>query len=188
MQHDVPQPGQDARQPALLPCAMVVMGVSGSGKSTLGRALAASAECRFLEGDDFHSSDAVAAMRSGVPLTDADRKPWLDRVGAAIGDAVAADGITIAACSALKRAYRERLIEAAGVPLLFILLDTIPSELSRRLSARQAHYMPASLLDSQLATLERPFSDERAITLDAGHTTAELVSAASAWVATMRSA
>ncbi len=163
-------------------CAIIVMGVSGSGKSTLGQRLADQTGHRFLEGDGFHSAEAVAKMRAGHPLDDADRWPWLDRVGHAIGDAVATDGFAVAACSALKRVYRERLGAAAGVPLLFVLLDTDPAELARRLGARAGHYMPASLLDSQRATLERPGPDETAITLDAQATPDTLVRDVWAWI------
>ncbi len=158
------------------------MGVSGSGKSTLGGALAAASGCRFLEGDSFHTPEAVAKMRAGEALDDADRWPWLDRVGAAIGAAVADDGLAIAACSALKREYRERLAQAAAVPLLFVLLDTDSTELSRRLVMRPNHYMPPSLLGSQLATLERPAADERALTLDAQSPLDALCRATWAWV------
>lgn len=104
-------------------------------------------------------------MRAGHPLEDTDRWPWLDRLGAAIGEAVHSDGMAVAACSALKRSYRARLERAAGVPLLFVLLDGDRSELARRLAGRKGHYMPPSLLDSQLATLERPAADENAMVL-----------------------
>ncbi len=150
------------------PYAIVVMGVSGSGKSTFGAVLADWLGGRFIEGDDLHSPENVAKMRSGHPLEDADRWSWLDRVGAALRDAALADGVAVGACSALKRVYRDRLTQAAGLPLSFVFLD-VPhrDELTRRLVDRPGHYMPASLLESQLATLERPTEDERAITLDA---------------------
>ncbi len=141
------------------------MGVCGCGKSTLMRELADRLGCTGFEGDAFHGEANVAKMRAGHPLDDADRWPWLDRLGAAIGAAVRGDGLAVAACSALKRSYRERLEQAAGVPLLFVLLDGDRAELAERLSARQGHYMPASLLDSQLATLERPAADENALAL-----------------------
>jgi len=144
------------------PTGIVVIGVSGSGKSTLGACLAARLECAFLEGDDFHSEANVAKMRAGHPLNDGDRWPWLDRLGGAIGAAVQQDGVAIASCSALKAVYRERLAAAADVPLMFVLLDADRETLKARLLGRPSHYMPASLLDSQLATLERPSSDEPA--------------------------
>lgn len=146
-------------------CAIVVMGVSGCGKSTLVTHLAAILSCLALEGDGFHAAASIAKMRIGQPLDDADRWPWLDRLGAAIGLAVREDGIVVAACSALKRCYRERLEQAAGVPLLFVLLDGDRAEIAARLAERKSHYMPPSLLDSQFAVLERPAADERALTL-----------------------
>jgi len=161
--------------------AIVAIGVSGSGKSTLGAGLAADLRCPFLEGDDFHTAASVAKMRGGQPLDDDDRWPWLDRLGAAIGRAVGDAGVAVAACSALKRSYRERLAAAAGVPLLFVLLDAGPGELARRLRSRPGHYMPASLLDSQLAALERPGADERAVALDAARPPEALARDALAW-------
>ncbi len=159
------QAGQDSNDRR----AIVVMGVSGSGKSTLAALLADRLGCPLIEGDEFHSAANVAKMAAGHPLDDADRWPWLDRVGQAVG-AAAQRGIAVAACSALKRRYRERLQAASDVPLLFVLLDTEADELARRLTERAGHYMPASLLDSQLATLERPAPGERALTLDAART------------------
>ncbi|NYT41940.1 gluconokinase [Sphingomonas sp. R-74633] len=141
------------------------MGVSGCGKSTLVAHLAAHLGAPAFEGDDFHSASSVAKMRAGEPLDDTDRWPWLDRLGAAIGAAVRTDGVAVAACSALKRSYRERLEQAAGVPLAFVLLDGEREEIAPRLAARAGHYMAPSLLDSQFATLERPTADERALAL-----------------------
>ena len=150
---------------AIPPCAIIVMGVSGCGKSTLITHLGAYLSCPALEGDDFHAEASIAKMRIGQPLDDADRWPWLDRLGAAIGSAVHENGIAVAACSALKRGYRERLAQAAGVPLLFVFLDGERDEIAARLAERKSHYMPTSLLDSQFAALERPAPDERALTL-----------------------
>jgi gluconokinase len=165
------------------PYAIIVMGVSGSGKSTLGAELARHLRCDFLEGDDFHSADSVAKMRSGHPLDDKDRWPWLDRIAAGLHDAALMDGTAVAACSALKRAYRDRLADAVGMPLLFVFLDTKDSgELARRLVHRADHYMPASLLASQLDTLEELGPDERAVTLDAEHAPDRLCAEALAWI------
>ncbi|PZO76901.1 MAG: gluconokinase [Sphingomonas taxi] len=145
------------------------MGVSGSGKSTIGAALAARLGCQFLEGDAFHTPYSVAKMRAGQPLDDQDRWPWLDRVAASLHDTAASDGVAVGACSALKRIYRDRLSRMAGIPLLFVFLDTTDQdELSRRLAHRSGHYMPTSLIASQLETLEKPQLDERALTLSAG--------------------
>jgi gluconokinase len=161
--------------------AIVVMGVSGSGKSTLGAKLARRLGCPFLEGDAFHTDANVAKMRAGEPLGDAERWPWLDRLGAAIAAAVARDGQAVVACSALKRAYRDRLAEAAGVPLSFVMLDADREELDRRVRRRANHYMPASLLDSQLAVLERPGADEGALMLNARWPLGRLTDRAQHW-------
>jgi gluconokinase len=154
------------RRKALPALAIVIMGVSGCGKSTLGTQLAASLDCPFLEGDAYHLPESVAKMRAGRPLDDLDRWPWLDRLGTAAGAAVRAEGMSVVACSALKRIYRERLVQAAGVPMRFVLLEAERLELVRRLGQRPEHYMPASLLDSQFAILERPGCGEAALTLD----------------------
>ena len=149
----------------LPPCAIVAMGVSGCGKSTLVVDLAAQLGAPAFEGDDFHAPESIAKMRAGEPLVDEDRWPWLDRLGAAIGAAARTRGVAVAACSALKRSYRERLERAAGVPLAFVLLEGERDEIAPRLAARSDHYMSPSLLDSQFATLERPGADERALAL-----------------------
>lgn len=164
--------------------AVVVMGVSGCGKSTLGALLAGALDCPFLEGDDFHDARSVAKMRAGQPLVDEDRWPWLDRLGAAIGETLATHGGVVAACSALKRGYRERLRTAIAAPARFILLDAQPEELLRRLSQRAGHYMPASLLESQLATLERPDTDEGVLIVDAAAPPERLRGLAQDWLET----
>jgi gluconokinase len=158
------------------------MGVSGSGKSTLGTLLAQRLGCPFLEGDDFHEAVAIDKMRAGRPLDDADRWPWLDRLGRALGDAAASNGCAVAACSALRRVYRDRLTAAAGGRVSFVLLDNHRDELVRRLSHRPGHYMPASLIDSQLDTLERPGADEPVLTLDSTKAPEELCADAAAWL------
>jgi len=162
-------------------CAIVAMGVSGCGKSTLIEHLAAHLACPALEGDDYHAAASIAKMRAGQPLADSDRWPWLDRLGAAIGTAVADNGVALAACSALKRSYRERLEQAAGVPLLFVLLDGQPEEIADRLATRTGHYMPPSLLGSQFAALERPMPDERALVLHCYGPVEQLCSEVLAW-------
>ncbi|RZM19921.1 MAG: gluconokinase, partial [Sphingomonas sp.] len=119
------------------------MGVSGSGKSTIGAALASRLACEFLEGDAFHTQDSIAKMRAGQPLDDEDRWPWLDRVAISLRETTETYGVAVAACSALKRIYRDRLSRTAGIPLLFVFLDTTDQdELSRRLAHRSGHYMP----------------------------------------------
>jgi gluconokinase len=143
------------------------MGVSGSGKSTLGAELAQALGCPFLDGDAFHPPSSVAKMRAGTPLTDEDRWPWLDSLGQAVKAAADGQGIVVAACSALKRSYRDRLRQIIGEAAQFVLLQGEPGELRRRLSTRTGHYMPASLLSNQIATLEPPQPDEHVLMLDA---------------------
>ncbi len=162
--------------------AIIVMGVSGSGKSTLAALLAERFGCPFLEGDSFHSEANVAKMRRGEPLTDDDRWPWLDHLGAATGAAAQANRRAVAACSALKRVYRDRLRAAIGLPTRFILLQANREELTRRLNNRPGHYMPASLLDSQLALLELPGADEHALLLEGTIPPAAMLDRAAAWL------
>lgn len=134
---------------------IVLMGVSGVGKTEVGRRLAAVLGAEFAEGDEYHPPENVEKMRRGVPLEDADRWPWLDRLSRAIG-AWLADGRTVVlACSALKQAYRDRL--AAGRPgVHFVWLKGEEALIRARLELRRGHYMPPTLLPSQLATLEAP--------------------------------
>jgi len=151
------------------------MGVSGSGKSVVGAGLARRLGVPFIEGDQLHPPANVAKMSAGTPLDDADRWPWLDAVGAALGEAARAHGVAVAGCSALKRVYRNRLRDRAGVPLVFVLLNGTHALLAERLKARKGHFMPPSLLESQLRTLETPGADENAIMLDIAKTPEALV-------------
>ena len=162
------------------PPAIIVMGVSGSGKTVVGEALAEKLGLPLLEGDAFHPAANVEKMSSGVPLTDADRWPWLDAIGKAIHDA---PGPVIVACSGLKRVYRERLEASAGRPVLFLFLDASKETLAARLGNRKGHFMPASLLDSQLATLEPPSPDEPAIRISVEPPVDQVVEAALAALA-----
>ena len=164
------------------------MGVSGCGKSTLGSYIAGKVERPFLEGDEFHSARSIAKMSAGRPLCDDDRWPWLDRLGKAIGSAVTTQGFAIGACSALKRSYRERLRAAAKTPLLFVLLEADRAELEKRLARRPGHFMPAKLLDSQLAALERPDPAEAAIVFHAYRPVDQLASSALEWARTVLAA
>jgi gluconokinase len=147
------------------PPAVIVMGVSGCGKSTLGTLLAEALRCPFLEGDDFHSPAAIEKMGRGEPLCDEDRWPWLERLGRASAASIVGHGMAVAACSALRLRYRDRLRATIGRPVRFVLLENSRERLLARLAHRAGHFMPASLLDSQLATLERPLAEEDAITL-----------------------
>ncbi len=132
---------------------IIIAGVSSSGKSTVAEALAGRLGARFLDADDFHPPANVAKMAAGVPLDDEDRWPWLDRLNGELRDAAARGESLVLACSALKQVYRERL--AAGVDgLQLVLLTGSKGLLAARAGAREHRYMPPSLLDSQLATLE----------------------------------
>lgn len=155
------------------PC-IVVMGVSGCGKSTVGRALAAELGLPFVEGDDLHPPRNVAKMRSGSPLTDDDRRDWLGTLAEVLAGAAARGHGVVVSCSALKRRYRDQL--RAGAPATrFVLLHGTRELLAERLAARSHAYMPASLLESQLQTLEMPTADEAAIELDIALPTETLV-------------
>ena len=164
------------------PLAVIVMGVSGSGKSTLAAALASAIGCPYLEGDEFHSPESVRKMAAGTPLTDDDRWPWLDRLGRAIDASAAKNGIAVASCSALKKIYRDRLRASITVPVRFVLVDPSREELERRMAARKGHFMPSSLLTSQLDTLERPQPDEHALTLDGSSSSAAECERVIAWL------
>lgn len=168
---------------ASVPAAIVVMGVSGSGKTTLASLLARRLDGEFIEGDALHTAGSVAKMAEGRPLDDEDRWPWLDRIGSSLQRATAAGGKAVVACSALKSSYRARLQGAVDVPVFFILLEAPLAELARRLESRRGHFMPASLLRSQLATLERPQGGERALLLDAALPPAQLCEASYRWLA-----
>ena len=144
---------------------VVVMGVSGCGKSTLGRALAERLAVNFVEGDALHPERNVAKMAAGTPLTDADRHGWLQAVAEQLNNPTAAAQGVVASCSALKRNYRD-LLRAGAPDLRFVFLHGDPALLAARLAGRSGHYMPPSLLQSQLDTLEPPAADEAAIALD----------------------
>jgi gluconokinase len=147
---------------------LVVMGVAGCGKTTLGQALAARLGAGFVDADDLHPAENVTKMSAGQPLTDADRWPWLDLVAVALRDRAP----VVVACSALRRAYRDRLRTAGDVR--FLHLAAAQEVIADRLAARQGHFMPPGLLASQYATLEHPGPDE-ALVLDAALTPEALV-------------
>ena len=160
----------------MTPTVLVVMGVSGSGKTTVGTQLAQRLDWAFKEGDELHSEVNVAKMHRGEPLTDADRGPWLAAVAAWIDVWLHQDVCGVITCSALRRIYRRYLAE--GRPAVaFVFLEGQEGQLAARLAARRGHFMPASMLKSQLATLEIPTSDEPVIRLDAGRPVAAQVDA-----------
>jgi gluconokinase len=144
------------------PSVLVIMGVSGSGKSTIASMLAHRLNWIFEEGDWFHPPSNIEKMHSGVPLTDEDRWPWLHGIAAWIDATRRAGNHGIIACSALKRSYRDILVGGRpDVRLVYLKGDR--ELIARRLAARDAHFMPPSLLDSQFASLEEPHPDEHAI-------------------------
>ena len=144
---------------------MVVMGVSGCGKSTLGEALAKALGIPFVEGDKLHPTANVQKMSSGEPLTDADRQGWLERIAQRLGQAVREGQGVVISCSALKRSYRD-LLRGGAPDLQLVHLHGSTAVLQERMRHRPGHYMPASLLQSQLDTLQMPGPDERVLTLD----------------------
>lgn len=157
---------------------VVVMGVSGSGKSVVASAVAEVVGAAFIEGDDLHPPGNVAKMAAGRPLTDTDREPWLDRIAARIADAHARGRSTVTACSALRRAYRDRL--RAAVPpdrMRFILLDVDEATVRDRMAHRE-HFMPSSLLASQFAILESLEADEPGAVIDGRRPRIDVVVAA----------
>jgi gluconokinase len=152
---------------------IVLMGVTGVGKTTIGKLLAAQCDMEFCDADDFHPAANVEKMRAGIPLEDADRWPWLDRLNAEIRNAEARRRNMVLACSALKQVYRDRL-GAGAADVKFVWLRGNKALLSERLAARKGHYMNPALLNSQLATLEPPTD---AIVVDVGPTAEEIVAA-----------
>ena len=161
---------------------IVLMGVSGVGKSTVMAALEGRMTARFAEGDDFHPESNVRLMRAGTALTDEDRWPWLRAIAEWIGgcERDVVDGVVT--CSALRRRYRDVLRD--GHPSVhFVHLTLGPAALEQRLASREGHYMPASLLASQLETLEPLGSDEPGFEIDAGQSPSEIAAAITRWVA-----
>lgn len=138
----------------------VMMGVSGSGKSLIGAQLARELDIPFVEGDTLHSPDNVKKMAAGIPLTDDDRHGWLLSIAARLREAKRASMGVVVSCSALKRSYRDLLRSAGDDGLQFVYLKGVKALLAERLAKRRGHFMPASLLDSQLAILEEPTPDE----------------------------
>ena len=146
------------------PCALIVMGVSGAGKTTIGETLAARLGWRYEDADTFHPASNVAKMSAGHPLTDEDRWPWLKAIAAEVDRACAAGEHIVIGCSALKRSYRDVLMQGR-TDVRLVYLDGTQSLIADRLSHRKGHFMPPGLLISQFAALEPPTPDERTVTV-----------------------
>jgi len=151
---------------------VLLMGVSGAGKTTVGTMLASQLGWEFADADDYHPAANVEKMRNGIPLTDADREPWLERLRALIVAWIASGKSAILACSALKQAYRDRLMVGASVRVVYLKADR--ELLRERLLLRRGHYMKEGMLESQIATLEEPAD---AIVLDARSSVEDIVRA-----------
>lgn len=149
---------------------VVVMGVAGSGKTTVGRMLAETLGCAFLDADSLHPVANIEKMRRGIPLTDADRRPWLAAVHSGISESFARGQDLVVACSALKEAYRAVL--ADGIPITWIYLKGSKALFRSRLRDREGHFVPVALLDSQFGALEEPAG---AVVIDAAKPVDEIV-------------
>src|SRR5215813_14405926 len=152
---------------------IIIFGVSGAGKTTVGKLLARELGWQFLEADDFHPAANIEKMRSGGPLTDEDRWPWLDRLREQIGQLLSAGENAVLACSALKRAYRDRLRVSNEVKFVFLRSDYALVE--KQLRGRRHHFMNPDLLQSQFDDLQEPRTDEDALTVVLGRPPAQIV-------------
>jgi carbohydrate kinase (thermoresistant glucokinase family) len=169
----------------MTPTVLVLMGVSGSGKTTVGIQLAERMGWAFKEGDELHPPANIAKMHAGKPLSDADREPWLVAVAAWIDQWLNDNVCGVITCSALKRSYRRRLT-AGRPPVVFVFLHAREAVLVERLAKRQGHFMPPSLLASQLATLEAPTPDEPVILVETDQPIAAQVDAVAQAVSVRR--
>lgn len=160
---------------------VVVMGVSSTGKSTIAAALADQLGWRFIEGDDLHPRSNVAKMENGQPLTDEDRAPWLRAIAERAGEASAAGHCAVITCSALKRQYRDLLRQGVAA-MYFVHLHGSRQLLESRMAKRERHFMPVSLLESQLDTLEPLDDDEDGVVIDVAGSVDEVVAQASSAV------
>ena len=152
---------------------IIIFGVSGAGKTTVGKLLARELGWRFIEGDDFHPAANIEKMRSGYPLTDEDRWPWLEQLRQQIVRSLSTGENAVLACSALKRAYRDRLRVSDQVTFVFLRGDYALVE--KQLRSRHRHFMSPELLRSQFADLEEPKPDEDVVTIELGSTPEEIV-------------
>jgi len=152
---------------------LIIFGVSGAGKTTLGKLLARELGWSFIEADDFHPAANIEKMRSGHPLTDKDRWPWLEQLRQQIERSFSAGENAVLACSALKRAYRDRLRVSDEVKFVFLSGDYALVE--KQLRSRHGHFMNAALLQSQFDDLEEPKADENVLTIELGRTPEEIV-------------
>jgi gluconokinase len=152
---------------------VLLMGVSGTGKTTVGHLLASELDCDFADGDDYHPAANVEKMRNGIPLTDADREPWLKALRELIAAWIDTGRNAVLACSALKRVYRDRLRISPEVRLVY--LRGTAELLRQRLHARHGHFMTERMLDSQLETLEEPCESERAVVVDVDRSPSQIV-------------
>jgi gluconokinase len=155
------------------PVIAVVMGVSGSGKTTVSALLSAALGCQFQEGDDLHPAENVEKMHGGTPLTDEDRMPWLHKIAEEIDSWRARGESGVLTCSALKRSYRDIIIDGRPDVTLVYLRGSYDL-IRRRMAARHEHFMPVALLDSQFAALQEPTPDEHPIIVDVGNRPAEV--------------
>ena len=155
--------------------AVIVMGVTSCGKTSVGEGLAKELNCPFIEGDKLHPASNIAKMSAGTPLTDDDRWPWLEIIGRAMKAECDKGKGVVASCSALKRIYRQKLAQAAETPITFIFLHGSRELLAARMADRKGHFMPTSLLDSQLKTIEIPGPEEKALHLDVALPLEELI-------------
>ncbi len=153
----------------------VIMGVAGCGKSSVGPPMAKRLGAVFVDGDSLHPAENIAKMKSGAPLDDSDRHPWLVRIGETLG---AAEGSVLIGCSALKRRYRDTIRDVAGAPVAFIHLAGPIEVVSARMARRKGHFMPLKLLDSQYATLEPLDDDELGFVIDIDRPLKKVVEAA----------
>ncbi len=144
---------------------VLVMGVAGSGKSTVGAMVAGRLGWRFVDADEYHSIESIAKLRAGVPLTDEDRRPWLERLASLVADARGRGESLVLACSALKRSYRDLLLDDRRDDVLLAYLAGDAALIEARMAARR-HFMPPASLGAQLATLEPPNEDEHPLVLD----------------------